>query len=216
MLLAPWDLTASNVYCIGRNYAGHARELNNPIPERPLVFQKPTSSLVAQGGAIILPPESQDVHHEVEVVVAIGREGRRIDPDAALDHVLGYAVGIDVTARDIQREAKAKGHPWTVAKGFDTFAPLGAFVDASVVPDPQNLDVLLEINGAARQRGNTSQMLFPIPQLIAYLSTIVTLKRGDLIYTGTPEGVGALQAGDVLHASLGDGLAMLDVRVERL
>lgn len=215
MLLAPWDLVPSNVYCIGRNYAGHARELNNPVPERPLVFLKPTSALLPHGGVIMLPPESDEVHHEVEVVVAIGAGGRYIPARNALEHVLGYAVGIDVTARDIQQVAKEKGHPWTVAKGFDTFAPISAFVDAGRVADPTCVDVALHVNGTERQRGCTADMIFSIADLIAYLSTIVTLRRGDLIFTGTPEGVGPLDPGDVVHASLGEQWTTLEVSVGR-
>jgi 2-keto-4-pentenoate hydratase/2-oxohepta-3-ene-1,7-dioic acid hydratase in catechol pathway len=191
----------SKILCIGRNYAEHAREMAAEVPSEPLVFLKPPSSLVADGGTVVLPRQSQDVHHEVELVAVIGRGGRYIAQDRALEHVAGYAIGLDLTARDIQAAAKAARAPWSVAKGFDTFAPLGAVAPAAVVGDPQHLELTLKINGEVRQHGRTSDMLFPVATLVAYLSTVFTLEEGDLIYTGTPEGVGPVRAGDVLEAS---------------
>lgn len=196
------ELEAGTLYCIGRNYAEHARELENEVPDRPLVFLKPRSSIVFEGSQIRLPAESADVHHEVELVAAIGKTCRGVPPENALETVAGYAVGIDVTARDIQQAAKEKGHPWTTAKGFDTFAPLGNFIPARELPDPQRLHLELSVNGRARQSDSTSLMLFPVARLIAYLSDIFTLYPGDLLFTGTPKGVSPLTEGDRLVAVL--------------
>lgn len=203
----------SKIVCIGRNYAAHARELGNEIPVSPVVFLKPPSSLVASGGAIILPPQSSDVHHEVELVVEIGTTCRNIAEKAALSAVRSYAVGLDMTARDLQAAAKEKRLPWTVAKGFDTFCPIGPLAPAADI-DPSNLDICLTVNGEVRQEGDTSLMLFPVARLIAYCSSIFTLNDGDLIYTGTPKGVGPVVDGDRLVASV-SGLPTLTMEVSR-
>lgn len=207
------DLCAGTLYCIGRNYAEHARELANEVPGRPLVFLKPRSSLVRDGERIVIPSASSEVHHEVELVAAVGRRCRSIPESEALEAVAGYAVGIDVTARDLQREAKRRGHPWTEAKGFDTFAPLGNFVPAGRFPDPQQLRLQLWVNGESRQDASTSLMLFPVAELIARLSERFTLHPGDLVFTGTPEGVSPMAAGDRVRASLQEGASTLEVRV---
>lgn len=212
--LAP-DLPVRNIYCIGRNYSNHAKEMNQPVPEQPMVFLKPTGSIIADGGSVICPPESKEVHHEVELVVAIGKGGKHILEQDALSHVAGYAIGIDVTARDIQAKAKKKSHPWTVAKGFDTFAPLSMFVPASRVSDPQSLELKLEVNNKIRQQGNTKDMIFSVSVLIAYLSSVFTLSPGDLIFTGTPEGVSPIKPGDVVKANLNGKLTTLTVTVSR-
>jgi len=200
--------------CIGRNYAQHAKELGNAVPDKPMVFLKPASALIASGEDIVLPAMSQDVHHEVELVCLIGKKGKNIAEINALDYVAGYAVGLDMTARDIQNEAKAKGFPWSVAKGFDTFAPIGSFVPSSEVPDPQHLQIELQINGKTRQSGNTSDMIFPVAELIAWCSQIFTLMPGDLLYTGTPEGVSEVHVGDKLEAQI-KGFPILRVGVRR-
>lgn len=200
--------------CIGRNYAKHAAELGNAVPTSPMIFLKPASSLVPTGGQVEIPEASNDVHHEVELVCLIGMQGKDIPEDEAMDHVAGYAVGLDMTARDIQQRAKEKGHPWSVAKGFDTFAPLGAFVPASEIPDAQDLSIRLRVNGEVRQDGHTGDMIFPVARLIAYASTIFTLMPGDLLYTGTPEGVGPVASGDALVAEV-EGLPVLSVTVRR-
>lgn len=205
-------LSAKTVYCIGRNYVAHARELDNDVPDEPLVFLKPVSSITFNG-PILLPPQSNDVHHEVELVVAIGKGGKHISREKAIDHVGGYAVGIDITARDIQSEAKAKGHPWSVAKGFDTFAPLSSFIPADEIADPQDIDLSLTVNGQVRQASNTSLMIFPVAELIHYLSGIFALQPGDLIFTGTPEGVSPLYSGDNIQANLGFLNAHLTINV---
>ena len=198
--------------CIGRNYAAHVREMGDvaDLPEEPVVFLKPSTALVASGGAVVLPRQSDDVHHEVELVVVIGRAGKHIAEADALHHVAAYALGLDLTARDLQARAKAAKGPWSVAKGFDTFAPLGPLTPAAEVPDPQALTIALKVNGETRQEGTTDHMIFSVARLVAYLSTVFTLEPGDLIYTGTPEGVGPVRAGDRLEAT-GTGLAPLVV-----
>lgn len=208
-------IPVNTIFCIGRNYAKHAEELNNPIPESPIIFIKPGTTLVQDGGFIDLPAMSNEVHYETEVVALIGRSGKNISVEEALAYVRGYGIGIDVTARDIQERAKQKSHPWTIAKGFDTFAPISAFVNAAQIPDPQNIHFKLEINGKIRQNGNTKMMLVPVAQLISFLSSIFTLTPGDLVFSGTPEGVGRLHEGDVLAATLGDGLTSLTVQVRK-
>lgn len=202
------------ILCIGRNYVRHIEELQNEVPDEPVVFLKPPSALIAHGGRLVLPPQSTDVHHEVELVAVVGRRGRSVPEAEALTYLSGYAVGLDMTARDVQARAKAKGLPWTIAKGFDTFAPLGPIAPASDVADPQQLGITLHVNGVMRQEGHTSLMLFPLAALVAYLSGIFTLEPGDLIYTGTPAGVGPVVAGDVLEARV-DGLPALRVTVHR-
>jgi len=203
----------SKIVCIGRNYVAHIRELQNEVPDSPVVFLKPPSSIISSGGQIVIPPASNDVHHEVELVVEIGVQCRNVPVEDAMSVVRAYAVGLDLTARDLQSTAKKKGLPWTVAKGFDTFAPLGPLAPAAGI-DPGNLDIRLEINGTLRQEGNTSLMIFPLPALIAYVSSVFTLMPGDLLYTGTPEGVGPIARGDRLVGAI-TGLPRLEVSVAR-
>ncbi len=206
-------LPVGKLLCIGRNYEKHAAEMRSAVPEEPMIFLKPSTAIVRSGGSVVLPTVSRDVHHEVELVVVIGRTGRNIPEREAASHVAGYTVGLDMTARDLQARAKEKGHPWSVAKGFDTFAPLGDVVPAAQVPDPSALTVRLRINGVPRQEGHTSDMIFPVARLVAYCSTIFTLEPGDLLYTGTPEGVGPVREGDVLEASIEDWPVLrVDVR----
>ncbi|NGP88551.1 fumarylacetoacetate hydrolase family protein [Fodinibius halophilus] len=208
------ELHIGNIYCIGRNYVEHAHELENEVPDQPLVFLKPSNSIIEDGETIKLPPQSDNVHHEVEMVAAIGKEGKNIPEKEALSYVAGYAVGIDVTARDIQQRAKDNAHPWAVAKGFDTFAPLGPFVPANTIEDPQNVELQIDVNGECRQSDNTKLMIFPVAKLVHYLSTIFTLQPGDLIFTGTPKGVSPLKAGDTIKAVLGDDLSKLTIAVQ--
>lgn len=200
------------VLCIGRNYAAHAREMNSAVPSQPMIFLKPSTALISPPDRIVLPESSSDVHHEVELVVAIGKEGKDISNANAMQHVCAYAAGIDLTARDIQAKAKEKGHPWSVSKGFDTFAPIGPFVPASNIVDVHDLDISIKVNGIPRQTGRTSDMIFDIPTLIAYASSIFSLEAGDLIYTGTPEGVSAINSGDLLHAQI-TGIPDLKIQV---
>ena len=212
--LADTDVQPGKLLCIGRNYAKHAAEMKSAVPTVPMIFLKPRTALVPDGGTVVLPAMSQDVHHEVELVAVIGQGGKNIAEGDALEHVAGYAVGLDMTARDVQAEAKEKGHPWSVAKGFDTFAPLGEVVPASQVGDPQDLRITLSVNGETRQDGHTKDMIFSVARLVAYASTIFTLERGDLLYTGTPDGVGPVDHGDTLVATV-DGLPALTVTVRR-
>ena len=202
--------------CIGRNYAAHVREMGDvaDLPTEPIVFLKPSSALLPSGGTVVLPRQSEDVHHELELVAVIGMGGRHIAEADALNHVAAYALGLDLTARDLQAKAKANKGPWSIAKGFDTFAPLGPLTPASAIADPQALTIALTINGEVRQQGTTDHMIFPVARLVSFLSGVFTLEPGDLIYTGTPEGVGPLAGGDRLEAT-GTGLEPLTVSVRR-
>lgn len=182
---------------MGRNYAAHAKELGNEVPERPLLFLKPPSALIGAGDAIVLPPDSQRVEHEGEIGVFIFRRARNVSEAEAMDYVSGYAPLNDVTARDLQRT----DGQWTRAKGFDTFCPLGVEVPGIGV-DWRTLEVVCRVNGEERQRGRAERMVFGIPFLVAYISRIMTLEPGDVIATGTPEGVGPLAPGDVVEVEL--------------
>ena len=187
----------TKIVCVGRNYVEHARELGNEMPERPLIFLKPPSSIIGDGETILLPPESNQVDHEAEIAVIIGKRCARISAAAALDHVGWYAPLNDVTARDLQR---ADGQ-WTRGKGFDTFCPIGMAVAAAEI-DPASLEVIGRVNGVVRQQGSAAQMAFPIPVLIEYISAVMTLEPGDVIATGTPAGVGPLQPGDIVEVEI--------------
>lgn len=202
-----------NIFCIGRNYAAHAAELGNAVEAEPMVFLKPTSALLAPGKPIVLPAFSQDVHHECELVLLIGKGGDNIAPEQALSHVAGYGIGLDLTARDVQSMAKQKGHPWTKSKGFRGAACLSTLVPASSIADPSRFTFSLKVNGETRQRGDTDLMMFNIITLISNLSEIYGLSDGDLIFTGTPEGVAALHVGDHLQLEL-DGLVWAEWNVQ--
>jgi 2-keto-4-pentenoate hydratase/2-oxohepta-3-ene-1,7-dioic acid hydratase in catechol pathway len=202
------------IICLARTYKEHAREMNTKVTEDPLLFLKPTSSVIFHHGTIKIPKQSQCLHHEVELGVIIGKKGKHIPEKHALRHILGYLVALDITARDIQSNAKKNGWPWAIAKGFDTFAPLSDAVLKEKVPQPHDLDLVLKINGVVKQSANTNQMVYSLERIISFISDIMTLERGDLILTGTPEGVGALKEGDVLEASLGS-LCFLTVDVQQ-
>lgn len=208
------DLEFGTIYCIGRNYAKHAKELGNETPSEPVVFLKPRSSIVFSGSPVSLPEQSGEVHHEVELVILIGTEIKNVSPEKAENAIKAIAVGLDLTARDLQSQAKKKGLPWSVAKGFDTFAPLGPFTALTPKTDLRELEIELRVNDTVRQKGNTSHMIFPVTELISYLSHRFTLYPGDVIFTGTPEGVGPVQTGDTLTAKLHPGLSMLQVHAE--
>lgn len=186
----------SKIVCIGRNYAEHARELGNEVPKEPLVFLKPPSALLAPGAPIVLPPQSQRVEHEAEIAVVISRRVRHATPAEAEAAIGGITCLNDVTARDLQ---KTDGQ-WTRAKGFDTFCPVGPQVASGL--DWRGLEVIGRVNGTVRQRGHASQMIFPIPQLISYVSSFMTLEPGDLLATGTPAGTAPLQPGDVVEVEI--------------
>lgn len=207
-------LQPAKIVCIGKNYAKHAAEMDSDVPEEPMIFLKPSSSLVDENGSIVIPAMSADVHHEVELVVLVGKKGRHIPEQEAMSYIAGYAVGLDMTARDLQAKAKKAGAPWSVAKGFDTFAAIGSFVGVDAVEDVHNVDIRLTINGTTRQDGNTRDMVFKLPTLIAYASRIFTLEPGDLLFTGTPEGVGPVLEGDTLTASIA-GLPTLTIGVKK-
>ena len=201
--------------CLARTYREHAKEMNTVVTEDPLLFLKPESSVIFNQGTIIIPSRSTCLHHEVELGVVIGKKGKHICQEKAMDHILGYLVGLDITARDIQATAKKNGWPWAIAKGFDTFAPLSDVVLKEKIPDPLNLDLELKINNTVRQKANTSQMIYTIERIISFISDIMTLEKGDLILTGTPEGVGEIKEGDVLEARLGDYCELtVDVKKE--
>jgi 2-keto-4-pentenoate hydratase/2-oxohepta-3-ene-1,7-dioic acid hydratase in catechol pathway len=202
------------IICLARTYREHAREMNTIVTEDPLLFLKPASSVIFNHQTIVIPPMSKCLHHEVELGIIIGKNGKHIHKEKTLQHVLGYLVALDITARDIQSVAKKNGWPWAIAKGFDTFTPLSDVVLKQKVSDPQNLDLELKINGAIKQRENTNQMIYSIERIISFISEIMTLECGDLILTGTPEGVGEIKEGDVLEARLGS-LCSLTVDVKR-
>ncbi len=202
------------IICLARTYREHAREMNTVVTEDPLLFLKPASSVIFNHQTIIIPRMSNCLHHEVELGIIIGKNGKHINEEQALQHVLGYLVALDITARDIQSVAKKNGWPWTIAKGFDTFTPLSDAVVKERISDPQNLDLELKINNVIKQKANTNQMIYSIERIISFISEIMTLERGDLILTGTPEGVGEIKEGDVLEARLGL-LCSLTVDVKR-
>lgn len=195
-------IIVGKILCLGRNYAAHAKEMNAETPEAPVIFLKPSTAILHEGGEIAIPSISKELHHEVEMVVLIGREGKNIPRTHALEYVSGYAVGLDMTLRDVQATAKKKGLPWSVAKGFDTSAPISKFVEKEKVLHPHTLNISLSVNGKMRQQSNTQHMIFTIEEMIEYCSSIFTLEAGDLIFTGTPEGVGEVVSGDRLDAEL--------------
>ena len=198
------SLSLGKIVCIGRNYADHIRELGNEVPDQPVLFMKPASSVIGEGGKIVIPPYSQDCHHEVELALLIGRTIKGISAADALSAVAGYGVAIDLTLRDVQSDLKNKGLPWEVAKAFDTACPLSDFVPAATVRNPQNLAISLKVNGEVRQDATTALMLRPIPQLLAEISAIFTLEAGDVILTGTPAGVSRLCSGDRVTATISE------------
>lgn len=199
-LLPPCEPT--KIVCVGRNYVEHARELGNEVPKVPLIFLKPPSSIVAPGEAILLPPQSAQVEHEAELVVVIGKRGRNVTAENGRKHILGYTIGNDVTARDLQ---KTDGQ-WTRAKGFDTFCPFGPWIDTDF--DPSDAVITCRVNGQMRQMASTRDMVFNVGVLIAYISSVMTLEPGDLIFTGTPSGVGELKNNDRVDVEI-EGLGKL-------
>lgn len=199
-------LPINTIYCIGRNYVAHIAELNSETPTEPLVFLKPNSSILA-GNVITLPAFSQNVHYETELVVQIGQDCEQIAPENATSLISAYAVGLDLTARDVQTEVKQKGLPWTKAKAFKGAACLSDWVAADKLPSNSEIEFTLTLNGEPKQHGNTSLMIDSLPFLISYLADLYGLKRGDIVFTGTPAGVGQLHSGDVLELDLHHGLA---------
>lgn len=196
------------IYCVGRNYAAHAREMGaDPTQEPPLFFSKPGDAVItaaagAPAGKVPYPPATSDLHHEVELVFALGQGGRDLTPAAAAGLIYGCAVGVDLTRRDLQAAAKAKGHPWDMAKGFDHSAPLGPLVPVSAQPVPRAGRIHLTVDGEIRQDGDLADMIWDAGHLLAHLSRLVTLQPGDLVFTGTPEGVGPVARGQTVHAEV--------------
>jgi fumarylpyruvate hydrolase len=210
----PEHFAVHRIYCVGRNYAAHAREMGvNPDREPPFFFSKPADAIVANQSRIPYPSRTSNFHHEIELVVAIGRGGRDIPAAQALDHVYGYAVGNDFTRRDLQSDAKDHGRPWDTSKGFDRSAAITAITPASQSGHPRSGRIWLKVNGQVRQQADLSELIWSVPEIIAELSTFFELQPGDLIYTGTPAGVGALKQGDRIEGGI-DGLDELVTTIE--
>ncbi|KAL4882798.1 hypothetical protein BJY04DRAFT_186071 [Aspergillus karnatakaensis] len=206
------------VICIGRNYADHITELNNTKPKQPFFFLKPSSSILVPGEGPVLRPQGTKLHYEVELGLVMGKQVRDLDPNdhkGALDAIHSYLLTIDMTARNVQDEAKKKGLPWTIAKGFDTFLPVSQEILKSQIPDPHNAFLRLSVGSQARQADSTGLMLYRIPRLLAEISRVMTLEKGDLVLTGTPKGVGEVKSGDVMRASIEvDGKEIEQGRIE--
>ncbi len=201
------------IYCVGRNYADHAREMGmDPEREPPFFFGKPWDVVVPGGGDVAYPPATSNLHHEVELVVALSRGGRNIPASTAHEHIFGYAVGIDLTRRDLQAEAKKKGQPWDTAKGFDQSAPISPITPAIPGGHPRKGAIWLSVNGAERQRGDLAEMIWSVPEVLAHISGYVALAPGDLIFTGTPAGVGPIVRGDRVRCGI-DGLGELEIKI---
>lgn len=196
-LLAP--VLPTKVVCVGRNYADHAAERGAAVPDEPVIFIKPSTAVIGPGAAIVLPPDSSEVHHEAELAVVVGRVSRNVAADDASAYILGYSAGNDVSARDLQ----GRDGQWARAKGFDTFCPLGPAIETEI--DPADLDITCSVDGVLRQEGNTADMVFPVGELFAFVTRVMTLLPGDVILTGTPAGVGPIRAGD-----------RVDVEIERI
>ncbi len=197
------------IWCVGRNYAAHAREMgSDPDREPPFFFQKPTDAIVQDGDAIAYPPGTANLHHEIELVVAMGKAGFKIAAAQALDHVFGYAVGLDMTRRDLQNAAKETGRPWEMGKSFDQSAPCSAIRPAAAIGHPDHGGIWIKVNGETRQESDISHLIWNVSETIVHLSELVELQPGDLIYTGTPAGVGAVVAGDLMEGHI-DGVGDL-------
>ena len=210
-----WQGSVGKIVCIGRNYVAHVQELNNKVPTKPFWFLKPTTSLIPSGAPHQCPPGRAETHHEVELGVVIGERARRIQASDAMRHVAGFCLALDMTDREGQAEAKAAGKPWTAAKGWDTSCPVSDFVPASRVPEHTALSLWLKVNDeeTPRQHGTPTQMIFDVPTLLAAISAVHTLEPGDLLLTGTPEGVGPVRPGDVIRAGITELGLLIEVPV---
>ncbi len=209
-------VSIGKIICLARTYQKHAQEMNTSVAEDPLLFLKPESSVIFNNESIIIPKMSSCLHHEVELGVVIGKKGKHITQNSAMSHVLGYVIALDITARDIQSVAKKNGWPWSIAKGFDTFAPISDVVLKEEISNPLDLDLELKVNGVIKQLSNKKFMIFSIERIIEFISTVMTLRRGDLILTGTPEGIGEIVEGDVIEAKLGNICSLkVDVKKEK-
>jgi fumarylpyruvate hydrolase len=203
------------IFCVGQNYAAHAREMGkDPSREEPCFFTKPADAVVASGATIPYPPRTADLHHEIELVVALARGGADIARETALAHVFGYAAGIDLTRRDLQSEARKAGRPWDLAKGFDHSAPLGAIAPTARIGHPRAGRISLAVNGAVRQDADMSEMIWSVAEIIAILSQFVRLEPGDLIFTGTPAGVGPIVPGDRIAGEIA-GVGVVEITIGR-
>lgn len=200
------------IVCVGRNYAEHAKELGNEIPEKPVVFIKPASAVIYPGGEIVYPSFSSEMHHEVELVLLIGKEIKNADAKSAGEAIAAYGVGLDMTLRDVQNELKKKGHPWTIAKCFDTSAVISDFISAEEYKLTLNEEISLRVNNEVRQKEKLNMMLFNPVQIVEYISSLMILEPGDLIFTGTPAGVSRVNKGDELSAEI-TGVASLNCNV---
>lgn len=213
--------TSRKILCIGRNYAAHIKELNNAKPQQPFFFLKPSSSILKPNDGPLLIPKGVIAHYEVELAFTLNKDLKNLPEtfshEDALDAIEGYALAVDMTARNVQDEAKKKGLPWSIGKGFDTFLPLSGFIPKHLIPDPYNVTLQLSINNVVQQFDKTNLMLFPIHRILSHMSAIMTLEKGDLILTGTPKGVGAINPGDHLKATLSYDdkvLEVIDVKAE--
>ena len=201
------------IFCVGKNYADHAREMGgDPDREPPFFFSKPADAVIAGTADIAMPPRTANLHHEIELVVAIGKGGKSIAAADAMQHVYGYAVGLDMTRRDLQNDMKKQSRPWCIAKGFEHSAPMGPITPVEQAGNVEQASISLKVNGEERQRSNVAQLVWSIAETIEHLSTAWELQAGDLIFTGTPEGVGAVQRGDRLHGTV-EGLAPLQLEL---
>jgi 2-keto-4-pentenoate hydratase/2-oxohepta-3-ene-1,7-dioic acid hydratase in catechol pathway len=201
------------IFAIGRNYAEHIKELNNERPEEPVIFTKPDTAILRNNEAFYYPTFSKDIHYEAEILLKIEKEGKNIEQKFAHKYYKEIGMGIDFTARDLQQKAKEKGLPWDIAKGFNGSAPISEFIPLASIKDLQNLNFSLKVNGELKQQGNTSLMIFSFDYIISYLSQFFTLKKGDIIFTGTPKGVGPVKIGDRLQAFIED-MPMLSFEVK--
>jgi len=206
------NYAVGKIICLGRNYLDHIRELGNKVPDRAVIFCKPASSIIPDGGQVSIPAYSNDCHHELELAVLIGQEGKEISEEQALSHVAGYGVALDLTLRDLQSQLKEKGLPWEIAKGFDTSCPLSDFVPANQVDTPNAIELSLHVNGELRQTGSTAQMMRSVEEIISEISQFYTLEEGDIILTGTPAGVSRIVSGDKLEGKI-DQVGTLKVTV---
>ena len=209
------DLRPTKIVAVARNYRAHAEEMGSPIPEEPKFFLKPPSSLIGNNGVVILPGISERIDYEVELAVIMKNRCKNVTVEEAYQHIMGCTVMVDVTARDLQAEAKKKGLPWAVSKGFDTFAPTGPVITSVDAINPDNAEIWLKINGEYRQKGNTKNMIRTVGELISSISRAMTLEPMDIIATGTPEGVGPMKDGDTIEAGI-EGIGVLRVTAQRL
>lgn len=195
------DIIVPKIFCLGKNYAKHAAEMKSDVPEKPIVFMKPSSAIVHSGAKIKIPTMTKDFHHETEIFFVIGKQGKNIRRESARSYVCAMGIGLDLTLRDIQTNLRSKGNPWLISKGFDCSAPISKAAPVDHI-DFNSLELTLSVNGKPRQQGSYKNTIFKIEEVIAFISQLFTLERGDLIFTGTPEGVAQLKSGDKLHAEL--------------